>query len=145
MEKSLNIKAYYQKMPWQTKLSNKNFTWSYNEHKALSPTFFSDNYDISRQESHPTLKLNHFKVLQVNVSFFFVAKIQKRMLRVMAKKKDTWVNYFWKYLILSPIQPPVHHHYFYLYHIRVTVHNSLSFQAMCNVQYKERHTVHNKE
>ena len=50
----------------------------YHDPEALSPTFFSDDYDISQKESHPTLKLFftknvqnpliHFSVLQKSPS-----------------------------------------------------------------------------
>ena len=39
----------------------------------LGPTFFFDNYDISQNESHPTLKLsnqNMSEILQLNVPIF---------------------------------------------------------------------------
>ena len=43
------------------------------------PNFFFDNY-VSQKVSHPTLSLSEKMsvILQVNVSFFYFAKIQKR-------------------------------------------------------------------
>ena len=35
----------------------------YHDPEALSPTLFSDNYDISRKESHPTLTFFYEKLI----------------------------------------------------------------------------------